>query len=245
MKKFCDLHLLPDLNKREQIEKLVSKASELDYSLIGVSLPSKVRQDTLQFLRKSTREHNVDFVTRIDLTPKSSNELLKSLRKFRRKFELTSVYCFSKAVARQAAKDHRVDMITFPSGNPKERFFDPAEARLAAQGVAAFEVDMSLLLKSNGFFRVRLLSCLRREAALAEKFDIPIVISSGAVDCFQLRGPRDIASLAMVFGMNHMSALEAISTTPFAIVERNRGKLDPSYVARGIRIVRRGKDCGK
>ncbi|MDH5448484.1 MAG: hypothetical protein OEY24_07540 [Candidatus Bathyarchaeota archaeon] len=244
MKQFADLHLQPNLDRREQIEKIVSKASDLGYSLVGVSLPPKVKPDTIRFLRKICRNYRVDFAMRIDLTPKSSGELLKSLRQFRRKFELVSVNCFSKSVARQAAKDHRVDFVVFPSRNPRERFFDYAEARLASQGAAAFEIDMALILRSAGFSRVRLLSCLRREAAIAEKLGVPVVISGGAVDSFQLRGPHDFASIAVLFGMDSVAALNAVSITPLGIVERNRKKLDSSYVARSIRVVRRGRNCG-
>ena len=243
MKKFVDLHLHPNLDNKEQTEKLIDKASDLGYSLVGITLSPKIKQDTTRFLRKTCRTHGVDFATRIDLTPKSSSELLKNLRQLRRKFELVSVNCFSKSVARQAAKDHRVDLLVFPSSNPRERFFDYAEARLASQGVAALEIDMEHLLRSAGFSRVRLLSCLRREVAIAEKLGIPVIISSGAVDSFQLRGPHDYMSLAMLFGMGSTSASGAVSVAPLTIVERNRRKLDSGYVARGVRVVRRGTNC--
>jgi RNase P/RNase MRP subunit p30 len=243
MKKFADLHLQPDLENREKIETLVRKASELGYSLLGVSLPSIIKQDTVSFLKKTCNSYDVDFATRIDLTSRSSGELLNSLGRFRRKFELLSVSCFSKSVARQAAKDHRVDLLVFPSVSPHERFFDLAEARLASQGVAALEIDMSLLLFSEGSSRARLLSCLRKEAATAKKLNVPVVISSHATDPYQLREPQEVASLAMLFGMEHVSALNAVSNTPLTIVERNRKKLDTGYVAKGIHVMRRGKNC--
>lgn len=243
MKQFADLHLQPPLDKREQIEKLICKATDLGYSLVAISLPPKIKQDTILFLRKTCKSHGVDFATRIDLTPKSSNALLKSLRLFRRRFQIVGVNCISKSVARQAAKDHRVDMLAFPSSNPRKRFFDQAEARVACQGVAAFEIDMALLLQETGFYRMRLLSSLRKEVAIAKKNGIPIVISSNACNPLQLRGPNDLANLALLFGMDNVSALNAVSVTPSTIVRRNREKLDSSYVARGVRVVRRGTNC--
>ncbi len=243
MKQFADLHLHPNLNDRKEVETLIGKVSDLGYRLVGVSLPARAKQDTVRFLRRTCRDQGLDFATRVDLTPKSPNELLKALRRIRRRFELVSVNCSSKPVARQAAKDHRVDLLASPSTNPRKRFFDLAEARLAAQSVATLEIDMTQLLSSAGFARARLLSCLRQETALAQKMRIPIVISSNAASSHELRGPHDFASLATLFGMDSASGLDAVSTSPSAIVERNRRKLDPGYVARGIRIVRRGKDC--
>ena len=242
MKQFADLHLQPNLDDRELLEKIIRKAADLGYSLVGVSLPHRVQQDAIDFLQKICRENGVDLVKRIDLAPRSSRDLLRSLRLFRRKFELVAVSCFSKSIARQAAKDHRVDLLVFSSGDSRGRFFDVAEARLACQGVAAFEVDMALLLKRGGFSRVRLLSCLRREIAIAGRFGVSVVICSGAVDVFGLRGPHDFVSLAALFGMDDVAALNAVSVAPLAIVERNRGKLDSDYVARGVRVIRRGRN---
>jgi RNase P/RNase MRP subunit p30 len=190
------------------------------------------------------KEHFIDSAARVDLTPRSPNDLLRSLRRLRRKYELVAVNCVSKAVARQAAKDHRVDLIAFPSNVPRERFFDRAEARVASEGTAALEINMSMLLQTSGYPRARLLSCLRKEAAIAKKAAVPVVMSSHATDKFQLRGPADFASLATLLGMDNVSALEAVSTVPFSIVRRNREKLDSNYVASGIKIIRRSKDCG-
>ncbi|UCE96020.1 MAG: hypothetical protein JSV51_10080, partial [Candidatus Bathyarchaeota archaeon] len=209
MRKFADIHLHPDLTKKEDIEKIIYKAAELNYAIVGISLPLKTRQSTINFSRRICEAAGVDFVARIDLTPKSTSGLLKNLRQVRRGFELVSVNCLSKSVARQAAKDHRVDLLAFPSINPRERFFDISEARLASQGVAALEIDMSLILQLHYFPRVRILSSLRREVAIAAKFHIPVVISSNAVDSYQLREPRELASLTTLFGMDKESALNA------------------------------------
>ncbi len=243
MKRFVDLHLKPHLGSPEQTRKLISKARELGYSLVGVSLPPEAKKDTLLSLQEICREYSVDLATRIDLSPKSPNELLKSLKWFRRRFEIVSVDCLSKTVARQAAKDRRVDLLAFPSSDPRERFFDRAETRVASQGVAALEIDTSLILTTSGFSRARLLYFLRREAATAKKAGFPVVISSHAVEPSQMRGPHDSASLAVLFGMDNESAMNALSTTPWGIVERNRRKLDAGYVAGGVHVVRRGKDC--
>jgi ribonuclease P/MRP protein subunit RPP1 len=243
MKRFADLHLRPDLDSPEHTKELIAKAKELGYSLAGISLPPRVKKDAMLLLQEACGEHKLDFATRIDLSPHSPNELLKSLKRFRRGFEIVVVNCLSKAVARQAAKDRRVDLLAFPSLDPRARFFDRAETRVASQGVAALEVDISLLLRSTGFSRVRLLSSLRREVEIARAACFPVVVSSHAFTPFQMRGPYDLACVSALFGMDNASALNAVSAVPYDIVERNRKKLDVGYVARGVHIIRRGKGC--
>ncbi len=241
--KYADLHLKPNLAKGEQVEDMIRKASELGFSLVGVSLPSKIEQNILRFLRKTCRDWGIDFATRIDLRPESANMLIKQLRNVRRKFEVVAVECCSKNVARQAAKDRRVDLLVFTSANPGKRFFDTAEARLAVQGCSSLEIDFGLFLRHVGFSRMLLFSVLTRETMIAKKFGIPIVISSGADESLELRAPYELISVAGLLEMNSTTALNAISEVPFEIVTRNRRKLSSEYIAEGVYLVRRGNNC--
>jgi len=227
----------------ERVKRMVAKSAELGFRLVGVTLPYNASLEVVEKLRKICAEVDVDLATRIDLAPKASNELLDDLRRFRRRFELVSVVCTSKSVARQAAKDRRVDLLSFPSSERRQRFFDRAEAELASGALASLEVDMAPLLLLEGFQRARLLSCLRREVAIAEGFKVPITVCSGATSEQLLRNPSDFVALASLFDMASERALEALSEVPFAIVRRNREKLSPDFVAPGIRVVRRGDCC--
>lgn len=240
---FVDLHLCPDLGNDEQVTSMIGKASELGYRMIAMLLPPNFREEKIQQLQSLCRESKLDFASRVDLKPQTSRGLIKSLRKFRRRFEIIAVTCESKQVARQAARDRRVDLLNFRSHNPRKRFFDKAEAELVSNGLASLEIDVKPLLTLEGRARIRLLSSLRREVTIAEAFQIPIVISSGASNKLLLRKPRETAALALLFDMQKSSAIDAISKNPLVIIKRNREKLSPKFVAPGIRIIRGGKDC--
>ena len=243
MKKFVDLHLCLPIGKLETVDSMIRVARKLGYAIVGVSLPPNVTSAQIGLLREVCRNYGVDMATRVDLAPGSPMELLRLLRHVRRRFEIVSVVCSSKSVARQAAKDRRVDVLSFRAVDSRQRFFDRSEAELASKALAVFEIDMRLLLSSSGFLRMRILSMLRREVAIALSYDVPVIVSSGASDEFLLRSPRDFAALAMLFDMSMPYALKALSENPLGIVGRNREKLEPSFVAPGIRVVRRGKDC--
>jgi len=243
MRKFVDLHLRPSINNFGQVEKMVKQFSDLGYRSVGIPLPHNIKREKIRQLKNICENVGVDLVTRIDFVPKTSNELLRNLRRFRRKFEIISVTCNSKSVARQAAKDRRVDLLAFSTGFPCKRFFDNAEAELASKAEGALEIDMASLLFLSGFPRIRLLSSLRKEVAIAERFKVPIVISSGATDVSLLRGPYDYAALATLFDLAMSFALRGLSENPLGIVERNRKKLSSGYVAPGLFVVRDVKRC--
>jgi RNase P/RNase MRP subunit p30 len=240
---FADLHLRLNVKDSAGTLRVLGKVAALGYGLVGVSLAAETRADEVERLRRVCGEVRVDFVSRVDLRPRDPDDLMRQLRRLRRKFEVVCVACESKAVARQAAKDRRVDLLSFPLLDFRRRFFDRAEAELARGGLAALEVDVKPLLVLEGPARVRLLSFLRREAAVAKSFGVPVVVSSGVSRELLLRKPREMAALGFLFGLDEVSGLDAVSRSPVALVERNREKLSSGFVAPGIRVVKEGRDC--
>lgn len=239
MRKFADLHLKPSLQDLAHVRGMIDKSAELGFHMVGLSLPSTIGAGNMNQLRTMCRDAGVEFAARVDLVPRGRQELLNGLRRLRHEFEIVNVFCVSKVVARQAAKDGRVDLLSFPVAGYPKVFFDHAEAELASNSAAGLEIDMQPLLSLRGFARIRLLAVLRREVATAKSLKVPIIWSSGATDLHFLRKPGDMAYLGMLFGLDLPLALEALSDTPLGIVERNRKKLSPDYVAPGVRVVRR------
>ncbi|MGO8806034.1 MAG: RNase P subunit p30 family protein [Candidatus Bathyarchaeia archaeon] len=238
---FADLHLRINIKDPQGTQRIISKAARLGYNQIAFALTSSPSVDELAKLNVLCRNVGLDFVSRADFYPHSENDLTRFLRRFRRQFEVICISCDNKEVARQAAKDRRVDLLNFASLDYHKRFFDRAEAELASGSLAALEIDVKPLLVLEGPPRVRLLMSLRREVAVAKEFHIPIIVSSGVSEARLMRMPKDMASLAFLFGLDEASALDAVSTNPAAIVKRNREKLSSRFVAPGITIVKEGK----
>lgn len=240
---YADLHLCADTNDVSQFTRLVNKASALGYGLVATPFPTRTNEQQVKRIREICKEVGLDFAARVDLVPRTAEELLKELRKVRRGFELVAVMCYSKAVARQAAKDRRVDLLNFPQPDFRKTFFDAAEAELASNCMASFEVDLKPLLVLEKTPRIRLLSMLKREVETAIDFHVPIVASSGVSEELLMRKPLELACLGSLVGLCASVGIDAVSRNSAALVTRNREKLDWSFVAPGIRVIRRGKDC--
>lgn len=240
---YADLHFCVNLGDAKQTSSMVSKVAELGYRLVGIPFLPRVTEEEMRSTRELCTRADLELASRLDLRPRSTDDLLRSLRKLRRKFEVIAVLCSSKKVARQAAKDRRVDLLNFPSLEYRERFFDMAEAELASGSLTALEIDMKPLLTLEGPVRTRLLSSLRREAKIASQFEVPLIISSGAANPLLLRRPKENAALAALFDIKGEVALDGVSANPLGIVKRNLAKLSERFVAPGIRIIKKGKDC--
>jgi ribonuclease P/MRP protein subunit RPP1 len=238
---FADLHLRINPKDPQTHHRLISKAAKFGYHYISIPFTSELQETEVASFKAACTQVGLDFVLRADFKPRTQEDLMRFLRKFRRSFEVICILCDSKEVARQAAKDRRVDLLNFPSLDYHKRFFDRAEAELASCSLTGMEVDIKPLLVMEGPARVRLLSSLRREVAIALEFHVPIVISSYLGEESLMRMPRDLASLAYLFGLDEAQALDSVSTNPVAIVLRNREKLSSNFVAPGISIVKEGK----
>ncbi|MDR0797949.1 MAG: hypothetical protein LBE70_04470 [Nitrososphaerota archaeon] len=236
---FADLHLKIS-QKDTNLQRTLQRAANFGYTYISVPFSSEPSTEEIEKLSTVCKSVGIEPVLRIDLYPRNENDLMNNLRRLRRKFDVICVFCGSKDISRQAAKDRRVDLLNFPNVDYQKRFFDRSEAELASNGFAALEIDVKPLFVLDGPARIRFLSCLRREIMLAKTFGVPLIISSGANEERFMRMPRDMASLSYLFGLGVNEALNAVSANPLAIVLRNREKLKSTFIAPGIRLVKAG-----
>ncbi len=239
MKSYVDLNLRAPIEDIDQTKAMLKKASQFGYSHIAIPLSPNVTNQLIGQLNQICNEVKTDFITRVNFSPRYPKELLHDLRHFRRKFEIVAVRCNTKEVARQAAKDRRVDLLQFSVTNLRQRFFDESEAELASQALSSLEIELAPILQLETFSRIKLLSFLRKEIATAQRAKVPITLSSGATALSLMRSPRDYAALTVLLDLSLSSALKAFSQNPLGMIERNRKKLNTGYVAPGIHIVGR------
>ncbi len=233
MRKFIDLHLIP--GDTDLSESMLNEASRLGFTGVGLTQDTRNRDSH----DKKPREDSLDIARRIDLRPRNPNELTSSLRRVRRRFEIVAVECRSKPVARQAARDHRVDILNFPTQIQSRRRvrFDRQEASLASGTNCAYEINLSDLLNKGAYVASRLLSMMTVEVENARHYDVPVVVSSGADEPLLMRGPRELAASMQLLGIGEEESLDMVSDVPRELVERNRRKLEPGYVSPGVRRV--------
>jgi len=222
MRKFIDLNLKAT---GETLQEMLVKAGNLGFTKVGVDIEGV--------------ESDLDIVSRVNLTPRNVNELSRGLKKYRRRVEVISVQCNNIKVARQAAKDHRVDIISFPEyRNGKRRvWLDRQEANLASESNIVYEFLFSDLLGKNEVSTSKVIHNWGMELSNALKHDIPVIVSSGARSVLELREPRALASMMVLLDVDEDKALDMVSTTPLKLVERNRRKLGDGYVSPGVRVV--------
>jgi ribonuclease P/MRP protein subunit RPP1 len=231
VRRFVDLNVR-DPGDPRALTEMLDLASKLGFK--GIALASE--SPASEALRNEGRILGIDIASRIDLRLRNPNELSKALRRVRRKFEILAVHCENKAVSRQAAKDHRVDILTFNPLNTGRRRegLDRQGASLASRSNCAYEVSISDLLESSSK-RARALVNLKRDIWNATNEGVPVVVSSGAWAPLLMREPRALASVTSLLGLSENQGLDSVSETPQRILARNREKLAPGFVSPGVK----------
>ena len=219
MRCFTELCLKP-----ENPEEIISLVKSLGYSSIGLS--EKIESDT------------IDIVSRLDLNPKNPNELLRSLRNQRWKTEVITVNCRSKSVARQAGKDRRVDLITYPILDKwKNNHLDRQQAGLMRDSGSGYLIDLSQLLIDDAYLLRKRIEFIKRNKDNAVKRGVPVVASSCATDVWGLRDPHGLAALLSLIDVDEDHGLDMVSNNPYGLVDKNRVKLKDSYILEGVWVI--------
>jgi len=233
VKKFADLHLKPPMEDPAAQKEMAELARCLGYSLVAVAFHPRDRDEKVNGVRKIFLDVGLDVASRVDISPRSRDELLKELRTVRRDFEIVAIESSSNETLTVAQRDSRVDIICLDA-TPSNRGL---ALNRAISSSAHIEINMSTLIETRRLPEHLQIAKIMKEIAKAKENQFGIVISSGADNPMYLRAPRDVAAVGMLLGLDKEAALESISSIPTSLVKKNRAKLGSRYAKEDARII--------
>jgi RNase P/RNase MRP subunit p30 len=235
MRAYADLHLSASLDDVANARSMANLLAELQTALVGLVVPPQ-RLTPAPPVIDSFKNAGIDVAKRLNLKPRCREELLRSLRRFRNRYEIVAVDCSIPSVSRVAVRDRRVDIVYFPKQEPGSVF----RGNLARSCRAALEFNLSELTSRPGF-EVKL-HRVKREIEIAVELSATVIGCTSASNPFELRSLRDVAAILHVFGLPFSTAMKAVSDVPFAIVTRNRVRIGEAQLEDGVKVLRRSAD---
>jgi RNase P/RNase MRP subunit p30 len=234
MRLYADLHLCPQLDDAANARSMGEILNQLGTVLVGLVVPPNQLTPTPAAM-EAFREAGIDVAKRLNLKPRSREELLSGLRRYRSQYEILAVECGRQSVSQVAVRDKRVDIVHFHKQGQRSSF----RRNLARTCRAALEFNMSELTQEleNG----ATLSWQRRELEVAAEASTQVIGSTGASTPLGLRAPKDVAAVLQMLGLSPQAALSAVSEMPVMIVRRNRLRTEHPQLEEGVRIMRRPK----
>ncbi len=174
---------------------------------------------------------NCEFST-VFLEADEWGELKKKIGREREKADVLVFKGGNAELNRKAAEDSRLDIILHPEKDRKDSGIDHVIAEKAAENRVAIGFDFQQLRKS-GKTRSHILKHWSKNLMLCEKYDVPYIITSGARERFDLRAPRDLASIIDSLGYD---GKKAVADYPQKILKRSEKVDEEGFVRPGTEV---------
>jgi len=175
---------------------------------------------------------DVDVIRGVEVYAKNPNELRKMVDCYRKKVRVLTVHGGDTAINRAACEDERVDILAHPADG-KTSGINHILAKLAADKHIAIGFELMPIINNKGGSRVRALSNYRTNLALVKKYEVPFVVTSGAMSHYDLRDVRTVIALCSLFGMNEKDTVKGLSFYPSEILRRH----SPGYIMEGVELL--------
>jgi len=157
----------------------------------------------------------------------------KMARKVRKKVELVFVHGGDLEVNRKACETPEVDVLAHPELGRSDSGIDYIMAKLAKEHDVAIEFNFRNMLLSSRKTRSDIFSRMMENAQLVRKYKVPFILTSGAVEPYDLRSPSELMSFGRLLGLSPKHAKLAISAS---MLEENRKRLGGKWIMPGVEL---------
>ena len=186
-----------------------------------------------------TTKINIFF--RLNLIPQSLNEL-KSLIKNYNKFPfILSVESLDKQVQIHAARDSRVDILSFSNQNILKSLTSGVIS-LIKQNNSFIEFSLDSIMIRNKAIQSRNLRNLYKFMHQALNTNANYIISGNFTELFDLRHPRSLVSICnSILEIPLDKAIKGFKNNPILLIKRVQKRKDESIIESGVKLIEEGE----
>ncbi len=237
MRKYLDLHIYSDNSiGSSSIKEVVDFAEKLNLSTIAL-LDYKDKKQLAE-LKKEIQgiKTQVEILVGAELVAGSVSDLKVKIKQVRDVVDILAVYGGNLKINRAAVEDPRVDILIHPEFKRKDSGMDDVMARLAAENFVAIELNFREFLHSSRKSRSFVLRKMKQNAMLAEKYNAPVIVASGAESVWDMRAGRELSSLAHLCGLPIVACIDSVSKTPERVMTHVKKVNSNKFVMPGVEI---------
>lgn len=222
------VHASPDGNST--VSRMARDAARYGYD--GIVVRNHGDRRAAYDSERITARYDIDIVSGIEIRAESPEQASGYLGNYRPKHVVLAIHGGTSAMNRFAVEQERVDVLAHPMAGRGD--VDDVLVRTAAENDVRIEIDLGPVLRTEGGRRVRALSNLRKLREIVFQYDAPYVVTAGPRSHLQFRTPRELAAVGEAIGFGADAIREGLAEWG-RLAERNRERLDESFVAPGVR----------
>jgi RNase P/RNase MRP subunit p30 len=225
----------------EDIQQKLQICKDIGIKKVILDFENSMNNMTPELKKSISKFSTLDLYYRTTIKPKNVDELKKRLKQVKNFFEVTSVESPDKKVQIQAAKDSRVDLISF-SDEEVIKTITPGVISLTKQNNSFIEFSLGPIMIRNKAFQSKFLRSIYRALQLAMQLKANYIISGNFHDLYKIRHPRALISLCYtLLDVPLLNAKKAFSENVIALINRAKIRENKNFIDSGVKIINRGE----
>jgi len=237
---YFESRLRLNLRNFEDIEQKLNFCKDLGIKNLILEFENGAKNITIELKEKISKSSALKIYYRTTIKPKNLDELKQRLKQAKNFSGITSVESSDRKVQIQAAKDSRVDIISF-SDEYIIKTITPGVISLTKQNNSFIEFSLGPIMVKNKAVQSRFLRSLYRALQLAMQLNANYIISGNFDDAFKLRHPRALVSIShTLLGMPLLNAKKAFSENVITLINRAQMRQDKNFIEPGVKLISRG-----
>ncbi|TKJ27747.1 MAG: hypothetical protein CEE42_00810 [Promethearchaeota archaeon Loki_b31] len=238
---YFESRLKINLNDFAEIERKLKFCQELRITNLILEPKNDIIKLNSELKQRISKISTLNLYYRINLRPNSLNDLKKLIQLYNNFSDIISVESMDKNIQIQAAKDSRVDIISFSDQNVIKTI-SPGIISLIKQNRSFIEFSLASIMTRNQAVQSRYLRSLYRAVQLAMQLKVNYIISGNFDDIFKLRHPRALISVChTLLGIPLLSAKKAFSENVLTLINRVQARQDKNIIESGVKLLNEGE----
>ena len=237
---YFESRLRLNLRNIEDIEQKLNFCKDLGIRNLILEFENNTKNITTELKEKISKFSALKIYYRTTIKPKSLDDLKKRLNQAKNFSSIISVESSDRQVQIQAAKDSRVDIVSF-SDESVIKTITPGVISLTKQNNSFIEFSLGPIMVKNKAIQSRFLRSLYRALQLAMQLNANYIISGNFDDAFKLRHPRALISIShTLLGMPLLNAKKAFSENVITLINRAQMRQNKNFIEPGVKLRNRG-----
>ena len=238
---YFESRLKINVNDFAEIERKLKFCQELRITNLILEPKNDVLKLNSELKQRISKISTLNLYYRINLRPNSLNDLKKRIQPYNNFSDIISVESMDKNIQIQAAKDSRVDIISFSDQNVVKTI-SPGIISLTKQNRSFIEFSLAPIMARNQVIQSKYLRSLYRAVQLAVQLKVNYIISGNFDDLFKLRHPRALISIChTLLGIPLLSAKKVFSENVLTLINRVQARQDNNIIESGVKLLNEGE----
>ncbi len=199
-----------------------------------ISDPQKIPH---KLLREISINKKINIFLRNNIRSENLNDFKNKIAKVSNLSNIISVETSNKEVQIHAARDSRVDVVSYSNSEIIKTLTDGVIS-LVKQNASFIEFSLAPLIVNNKSLQSKNFRNLYRFLAICRKLKAPVIISGNFENVYDLRQPRSLISICTsLLGVPINEAKKFFKENPISLINRAKNRQNKNIFENGVRII--------